>query len=215
MTKQISCSCLRLLQCLERAPLGDDSDAAAELGAALRSLGQLTCLVLRGMRFADGGLPHEVAGLLQLRRFYWLWDPPRLESTAPTVPFLPAIRQPGRIPGGAWLHGLRHAALTDEEARSCLPALAAGGQLEALHVYGDPWNGVEALLAVAEWAATHPPLRRLAFHLSAVPPAYKPAWILQEERKLREALERLPPSLHVAQQRMVLCPLLSVPYADL
>ena len=201
------------LQCLEKAPLGDDAEAAAELGAALPSLGQLTCLALHDMRFGGRGLPQELASLLQLQRFHWLWKPPPEESAAPTE--LGWARQPGSIPGGAWLHSLRHAALTDEEACNWLPALAAAGQLEALHVYGQVWNSSQALLAVAEWAATHPSLRWLAFHLTAVPPAHKPEWLLGEERQLQAALERLPPSLDAQVRRVDLPPLLALPYAEL
>ena len=125
----------------------------------------LTCLALRRMDFAEGGLPREVAALARLRRLLWCPTP---------QPQFALGYQWGRwgataaLPAGPWLASLQQVVLSSAVAAASLRVLAAAPQLRELVVVGAvlraEWCGEQD---VALWAAACPPpaLRRVTLHL--------------------------------------------------
>lgn len=126
----------------------------------------LTCLALRRMDFAEGGLPREVAALARLRRLLW--------CPTPQPQFALGYQwgrwgAPAALPAGPWLASLQQAVLSSAVAAASLRVLAAAPQLRELVTVGAPFYEREQCREqdVALWAAARPPpaLRRVTLNI--------------------------------------------------
>jgi hypothetical protein len=179
-------STLRAL-CLERAPVSDDRQAAAELGTTLTGLTQLTRLAIRGMELG-GCLPAALSELGQLRSLHLVRDGNEIAKW--NVPQLPR--------SGPYLDSLEQLVLEPHVAEHNLPVLSKASKLRSLTLCGQLCSGL-AHLTVAAWAAGQPCLHQLAIFEWPVPERTRQRRMDTTWPQLQERLERqqLPVSLAV------------------
>ena len=131
----------------------DAQQTSAALEAAVARLTNLTTLLLCDAP-EGGGVPSTLAGLSRLQHC-------SLGSWRLSWP-----EQPAALPGGPWLRSLRSLGASFDTLVLSAAQLATAERLQHLCILGTPTGGTpDTCAAFFEWAAQHPPLRRLSFDM--------------------------------------------------
>ncbi len=147
----LRCIAVQVLNCTAMEDeQASEEQAGAALNAALAPLTQLTSLALSEM-VTPSGLP-ALAGLPFLQRACFR-----------------DCRGLGSLPAGPWCSSLQLLAAAPDLLVSSGEFLADAGQLQEV-LLQDGGNH-QHCPALRQWAATHPPLRRLRFVMSGTVPA--------------------------------------------
>lgn len=135
-------------------------------GDSLQSLQQLTCLLIDGSSDLNQVLP-ALGGLSRLQQCSVIVYGDTSEARPLAEPGPPLASS---LPSGAWLRSLRWLQCSFPTLVNSVEQLAAAQQLEYLSIAGVPTAGsadldLAAHSAFWDWAARHPPLRRLGLEL--------------------------------------------------